>query len=334
MSILNIQPHKVSKDLRGYSVLFYGDPKSGKTSTAVQFPKHLLLAFEKGYAAIPGAMAKPINRWGEFVEVMRELRNEATKEHFETVIVDTADIAYELCESYICNREGVDSIGDIGYGKGYSMVAEEFDSKMREITQLGYGLVLISHSIDKTFTDENGNEFNQIVPTLPKKANTIVSRMCDIIGYSRSVETEGGNLETRLFMRGTPRYVAGSRFRDIPSQGYQFPQSIRFTYQNLVDTISEAVENLEKFYGEEFVTDEVGDHNLDTSHKTRDLEEVLEEFNQVAGSLLEQDEEYYAPRIKMAVEEVFGRGQKISDAEIDQVDLAELALSGVKQLQK
>ena len=44
MSIFDITPHQVSKDLRGYSVLFYGDPKSGKTSTAVKFPKHLLLA--------------------------------------------------------------------------------------------------------------------------------------------------------------------------------------------------------------------------------------------------------------------------------------------------
>lgn len=27
-SLLNIEPHKVSRDLRGYSVFFYGDPKS------------------------------------------------------------------------------------------------------------------------------------------------------------------------------------------------------------------------------------------------------------------------------------------------------------------
>lgn len=29
MSLLDIQPHKVSRDLRGYSVLFYGEVKSG-----------------------------------------------------------------------------------------------------------------------------------------------------------------------------------------------------------------------------------------------------------------------------------------------------------------
>lgn len=29
MDLMNIQPHKVSRDLKGYSCLIYGDPKSG-----------------------------------------------------------------------------------------------------------------------------------------------------------------------------------------------------------------------------------------------------------------------------------------------------------------
>lgn len=30
IDIFSITPHQVSRDLRGYSVLFYGDPKSGR----------------------------------------------------------------------------------------------------------------------------------------------------------------------------------------------------------------------------------------------------------------------------------------------------------------
>ena len=37
-SLLDIKPHQVSRNLRGYSVLFYGTPKSGKTTIASQFP--------------------------------------------------------------------------------------------------------------------------------------------------------------------------------------------------------------------------------------------------------------------------------------------------------
>ena len=98
--LLNIKPHQVSRAMRGYSVFFYGEPKSGKTTTATKFPNHLLLAFEKGYNAIPGAMAQPINSWSEFRKVLRQLKQEEVQSKFETIIIDTADIAYDYCEKY------------------------------------------------------------------------------------------------------------------------------------------------------------------------------------------------------------------------------------------
>lgn len=92
IDLLNIQPHQVSRDLRGYSVFFYGDPKTGKTTTAAKFPNSLLLAFEKGYNAIPGIMAQPINSWAEFKKVLRQLKDEKVKERFSTIIIDTVNV--------------------------------------------------------------------------------------------------------------------------------------------------------------------------------------------------------------------------------------------------
>ena len=89
IDIFSIEPHQVSRNLRGYSVFFYGDPKSGKTTTAAQFEKNLLLAFEKGYSAIPGVMAQPINNWAEFRKVLRQLKEAQAKEMFYTITIDT-----------------------------------------------------------------------------------------------------------------------------------------------------------------------------------------------------------------------------------------------------
>jgi hypothetical protein len=104
IDLMSLQPHKVSRDLRGYSVFFYGEPKSGKTTTAAHFPEALLLAFEKGYNAIPGIMAQPINSWGEFKQTLRELKKQEVKDKFSTIIIDTADIAYDYCTKYICDN--------------------------------------------------------------------------------------------------------------------------------------------------------------------------------------------------------------------------------------
>ena len=87
IDLLGLTPHQVSRDLRGYSVLFYGEPKSGKTTTASKFPNSLLLAFEKGYNAIPGVMAQPINSWSEFRQVLRQLKNDEVKQNSQLLLL-------------------------------------------------------------------------------------------------------------------------------------------------------------------------------------------------------------------------------------------------------
>lgn len=88
---------------------------------------------------------------------------------------------FEYAEQYICNVEGVDAINKIPFGQGFTKVGKEFDQKLRQIVQMGYGLVLISHAVDKTFQNEDGTEYNKIISTLPNKARLIVSRMCKLV---------------------------------------------------------------------------------------------------------------------------------------------------------
>lgn len=338
INLLDITPHQVSRNMRGYSVFFYGEPKSGKTTTASKFPKHLILAFEKGYSAIPGAMAQPINSWSEFRKVLRQLKDEKVQEKFETIIIDTADIAYDYCEKYICANNNVDTIGDIGYGKGYTMVGKEFDEALRSIVQMNYGLVLISHSQDKTFTDENGKEFNQIIPTLGTRPRNIVSRMCDIIGYSRAVQDGEGNTSTKLFMRGTPRYVAGSRFKYTPDY-------IDFTYTDLVKAISDAIDKQMAEDGAEFFTEEQNNLYVDTV-KDLDFDELMKEFSNIIANIpgssdvsAETEEgikfrDYWQPRITQTIESYLGKGKKMKDVTRDQVEAVDLIISDLKDMIK
>ena len=336
INLLDIVPHQVSNDLRGYSVFFYGEPKSGKTTIATKFPRHLLLAFEKGYNAIPGAMAQPINSWAEFKKVLKQLPDPKVKEKFETIIVDTADIAYDLCEKYICANAkrsdggfGVDSIGDIPFGKGYTMVAKEFDESLRSIVQMGYGLVLISHAVDKTFTDETGKEFNQIVPTLGSKPRNIVSRMCDIIGYSRAIQNEDGTTTTKLFMRGTPRYIAGSRFKYTPDY-------IDFTYNDLVKAIGDAIDKQMQEDGAEFFTDERTNVYAEVTQEL-DFDELVATFNNIVNSIIENNDEekfqnYWQPRIIQITEKYLGKGQKVNQCSREQTEALDLIVTDLKEL--
>lgn len=296
-------------------------PKSGKTTVASNFPGALLLGFEKGWNALPGVYAQPVNSWGEFKKLLTELKTPEVQEKFQTIVLDTADIAYNYCEKYVCNREGVDSIADLAYGKGYAMVGNEFDEAVRKILQLNYGLILISHSTDKVFKDEEGNEYNQIVPTLDKRGRLICERTCDIIGYSTTVNTEEGP-QTRLFMRGTPRYVAGSRFKYIPN-------SIEFTYQNLVNAIAEAIDKQAEENGGKFITDKAT--QVVTKDVAYDFDKLRERFQELVGELMSENQTN-SVKITAIVDKYLGRGKKVGDCTPEQSEQIDLIVHDLELL--
>lgn len=233
---------------------------------------------------------------------------------FETIIVDTVDIAYDYCTKYVCVNNNADTVSDIPYGKGYSLIAQEFDEALRAIVQMGYGLVLISHSADKTFTDEQGQQYNKIVPTLDKRANNVCSRLCDIIGYSRSVEGTDGEDHTYLFMRGTTRFEAGSRFKYTPNY-------IEFSYKNLVNAIGEAIDKQATEEGEALFTDE-RDASLHQTNEVLDYDTLMETATALIQKIASAHSEaefnsFYYPRITEITERRLGRGGKISQCRRD-----------------
>lgn len=214
--------------------------------------------------------------------------------------------------------------------KGYGLVANEFDTCLRSVVQMGYGIVLISHATDKTFTDEQGRQYNKIVPTLDKRANNIVSRMADIIGYSRIVSDAEGNESTKLFMRGTSRFEAGSRFKYTPP-------FIDFTYEALVNAIGEAIDKQAEAEGnKELFTDKRENAYFDTT-SSLNFDELMTEFNDKIKSIVtevgeEKFKEYWQPRITEIIERYIGKGNKVNDMNRDQVEQLDLIVSDLKDL--
>ena len=265
-------------------------------------------------------MAKPINSHTEFRKTLIELRDPEVQKRFQTIVLDTADIAYNYVEKYICDRESdpthsYEQISDIPFGKGYKMAQQEFDECIRKILQMNYGLVLISHAQDKVFKDENGSEYNQIVPTIENKGRLVCERTCDIIGYSRVIETDEG-AKTKLFLRETPRFIAGSRFK------YMEPV-IDFNYESLVNAIAEAVNKEASESNNQYVTqDKVNLHKTE-EEKDYDFNGMLEEFSNLVNQIMAKNPNANSVIVKI-VDKYLGKGKKVSEctpSEAAQLDL-------------
>ncbi len=322
LDLLNLQPTVISRDLKGKFVCIYSIPKAGKTSLACQFPKNLLLGFEHGWNAISGAMAVDITKWSDFKLYLRQLEKAELKEKFNTITIDTVGLAWEMCEQYVCTQNGVQKIADIPWGGGYTACKKEFESCLRKITQLGYGLVIIAHSEKRVEKRSDDSEVEILGPAIPKRAYDIVNQLVDIIGYIDVTWDEDGNSERWLYTRKTPTIMAGSRFK------YLEPK-IKFGYQELVDAIADAIEKSEKYDGAVVVDSDV--NTILTEAEPLDYDKIRAEAQSLWGKLIEQNEEN-AIRVLKKVEMIFGRQMKLSEITEDQVDLYNLVVIEMREM--
>ena len=322
INLLELQPHKVSRDLSGYITFLYGPPKSGKTTFGSKMPGALLLAFERGYNALPGVIAQDITSWGEMKQVVRELKKPEVKERFKSLIIDTADIAADMCQKYICNQLGIDNIGDGGWtNNGWAKYKKEFDDTFRVLAQLGYAVVFISHDKEKTIAPQNAKEYQQIGSSMQSSALAIIENMSDIIGYAHPKITDNGS-HMVLTLRSIDNSVrCGCRFKHIKPE-------IDFTYEALTDALNEAIDKEAAETNNQFVTNE---RQAAPILKEYDFDALQAEFGTIVGDLVTKNQLLYAPKITQIVEKYMGKGKKATEATPDQAELLYLIVTEIKE---
>lgn len=318
IDLLSIEPHKVSRDLSGYITYIYGAPKTGKTTLASQMPDALILAFERGYNALPGVKAQDITTWGEMKQVYKELKKPAVKAVFKSIIVDTVDEASEMCQKYICQQKEIEALGDLGYGKGWSAFNTEFAEVFRGLTQLGYAVFFIGHDKEVNITNNDGNVERVVIrPRLGGKASVIVSGMADIYGYAH--QKNKGEMSVLTLRCGDDTIECGGRFKYIKSE-------IPMSYDNLVEAVSDAIDKEAAEHGNEYVTNEKETYPEKPEY---DYDELMAEFQDVAGKLMTADS-MNQKKITAIIEKYLGKKKKIAEATPEQVEMIYLIVQDLK----
>jgi len=321
IDILSIEPTVISRDLKGKYLLLYGKPKTGKTTMASRFPKNLLIAFEKGYNAIDGIKAVDINKWSEFRQVLRQLEKPEAQAMYDTITIDTTTIAYEMCEQFVCSQNGVQSVRDIPWGQGWTLVKKEFESCLRKITMLGYGLVLISHIETRKEKTADDSEIEILAPSMPKRCYEVVNQIVDIIGYIATEWDDEGNSHRWLYTRQTPTVMAGSRFP------YLAPK-IKLGYDELVTAINEAIDKQRDLDGATVV-----DKLERKTEEELNFEEIRDEAQKIWAKLVNADPAN-AEKVLKKVEMIFGRKLKLSEITEDQKEPFFLVLLEMRDMVK
>jgi hypothetical protein len=217
MSIaLPTEATKPVTELGKQTILLYGSPKLGKSSFASKAPGSLFFECEPGLNHLE-VFKVPTYSWEAFLEACKLV---AKGDHnFKTIVIDTIDNAFKMCSDYVCAKHGIEYEGDMGHGKGWALVKNEWHRVLTRLASLPYGLIMISHAIDKTIETRTG-EYTKTTPSLPDRARNVVLGLVDIILFGDSIAKKdaAGNVTIERVVRTKPHptYEAGDRTGRLP----------------------------------------------------------------------------------------------------------------------
>lgn len=204
-----------------YTLFIYGMSGIGKTTFSGKFPDCLHVLFEPSAKGITGYKWYPQD-WQEVLGLVETLEKEKGKLPYKTIAFDVIDWAWNYCSDYICNKNGIEVLKDLGWGDGYTRASTEFIRTLSKIPRAGYGLICISHAKMKSDEDDS----NKImVPSAMRSCYMALLNWCDIAGYYFKDENENYKLRIRpnemaLCKDRAPKnhfnWPDGSPIKDIP----------------------------------------------------------------------------------------------------------------------
>jgi hypothetical protein len=323
IDIFNIEPSVISKDLKGKYIAIYGREKVGKTTFGARLPRALFCNFEVGTNFVSGVRAQKISKWSDFKLVLKQLEQPRAHEIYDTVVIDTVGQAYTLCEEFTCAQAGVQKLGDVPYGAAYASCKKEFESALRKITMLGFGICCICHSEVKKESGPDETIIETVAPAMPSRAADVVNRLVDIIAYIDVSYDENGKAIRNFVTRRTPTIMAGSRLPYLDAV-------IPFSYDSLVDAIGRAIAKQEEMDGAQVVdtTEFFAEDKLDYATLRTEAESLWKTLVVTEDGMNED----MARRIAKRVEMIFGRPMKISEITEDQTDLLNLVVIEMREL--
>jgi hypothetical protein len=224
---LPTKPRAAQVGLSNYKWMFHGFPKTGKTTTASFFPNPIFILTEAGTTGI-NAHTIPekgaIGNWQEFVAAAKLLQEE--DHNFDTVVIDTIDWLYEMLLERIAEQNGVDHVGELGWGAGWQEANKRLWRVLEDIFS-GMGLVLISHSKYKDVA-LGRRQITKVIPDLSDSPRKLLCGWVDISIYftveEKEVEPETEEDSNQVvrqhvaYAQPTPYIEAGGRLQYMPER--------------------------------------------------------------------------------------------------------------------
>ena len=218
--MLNIISGKIA---RAVKTVIYGTEGVGKSTLASKFPEPLFFDVEGGTSQLDIRRVEENATWEDLLsDVTAVFRNPSV---CRTLVIDTADAAETLCVKHILAKYNQKSIESFGYGKGYTMLAEEWYRLMIALDgciEKGINVTLIAHAKQRKIElPEQTGAFDHWEMKLSKQVAPILKEWADLLlfcNYKTFVVTTDNNSKKAqggkrvMYTSHNPVYDAKNRY--------------------------------------------------------------------------------------------------------------------------
>ena len=184
--------------------LLYGVHGVGKSTFGAMAERPVFIQTEDGLSDIECERFPLAERYGDVLGALGALYTEAHE--YGTVVIDSLDWLERLIWSEVCARRGVESIEDIGYGKGYVFALTQWREVLSGLDALrnerSMNVILLAHAQIEKFNNPETDAYDRYAPRLHRTASAVVQEWCDEVLFAtyrvHTKSTDEGFNRTRV----------------------------------------------------------------------------------------------------------------------------------------
>ena len=220
-------------------VVLYGVEGIGKSSFAARFPQPVFIDTEGGTGRLDVRRLPAPDSWQMLLEEAAAAADGQVP--CQTLVLDTADWAEKLCMAGVCARFKVKGIEDIGYGKGYTYVKEDFArllDALDKVVAAGRHVVVVAHAAVAKFEQPDAvGSYDRWGMKTSKQVAPLLREWCDMLlfaNYKTVVEKSGAGPSAKNKASGARRvlYTTHNACWDAKNR-FGLPDEVPFDYESI-----------------------------------------------------------------------------------------------------
>ena len=187
-------PIQTGKIETAKKVVIYGPEGIGKSTLASKFPRPVFIDCEGSTKELDVARYPAPFTWNE---ILAYINDAVINKTCDTLVIDTADWAEQFCIKHTCEKLNIKNIEDMGYGKGYTYLTQNFTELLAACDNLiasGINVVFTAHAQMRKFEqpDEMG-AYDRWEMKLSKRTAPLLKEWADMVlfcNYKTTVITD------------------------------------------------------------------------------------------------------------------------------------------------